>query len=380
MTRIWNKLFLIFLFTSSLSLEGCWDFQDVNRRTSTLGVGVYYQGSEVAYCGENARFVPSSNTREGTQVSDIYFFKSVKGKDFEEARLDYTSKIPFIDFLGATRAVVFSREFAENGIESYTNRVNRLFGYRKSLILAVSREAPEILLRENVANNISVSFSIESTLDHLRNEGSALYSRLSDTLSAIALGNVGYLLPYITKENDTVVLLGYVVMKDSRLIDTIDLKDSDGLVYILSDNPQNIKAFSHPSNKDNKISIRSVLKKRSIKTGYVNNKVTIDLRLKIYSQLQYLYSLQPVSADDKKEIEDMLSNNIKESVTSVIAKSQKEYKSDIFNFAKHFRADNPKIYKQIKWKDVYPSANINVDVKVLLENLNLLDPNADKKY
>ncbi|MGE5328775.1 MAG: Ger(x)C family spore germination protein [Deltaproteobacteria bacterium] len=376
MTKILNKLSCIWLFI--MLLTGCWDFQDVNRRSITLSVGVDKIGDNIIYIGENAKLVPSTKNLEKSQAPDIYTFIAA-GKYFEGARSFFEKSIPLPDFLGAARVVVFSTNFAKEGIEPYMNRIDRLFGYRKSLPVVVSRQTPDKLFQNNVKNNISVGFAIENTLDHLQREGTALYSKVVDILHNIALSETGYVLPYISKENETISLLGYAVMKDSKMIGIIDIKDSNGLLYLLADKPIITEPISHPGNKNNFISTRTSLKKRHIKTSYINNKLNINIKLDLETQIAYEYYIEPITDEDKKMIEQIIKQKTVNYIISTIIKSQKEYQTDIFNFAKYFRADNPKIFKEINWKQLYPNANINVDVKVKVTNLNFLDPNSKPK-
>jgi len=380
MIKTSNKLLLyIWLFIISLLLTGCWDFEDINRRTITLSVGVDKIDNSILYSGENVAPLPTAKSGEKPQLPSLFNVKAY-GKDFEDARTYYETTIPFPDFLGAVRVVVFSQNFAKEGIEPYVNRIDHIFGYRKSLPIVISRESPRELFQTNVTNDLSVGFSIEDTLSHLEKEGVALYPKVKDILVDIALGQVGYIIPFISKENNTIVLLGYAVMKDSKLIDIIDIKKSNGLLCILSPKATILQAVPHPGNKNNDISIKTTLKKRRIKISYIDNKINIDIKMDFSTQIQYLHYIEPITDKDIKMLENILADEIKNSITSIIYKSQKEYKSDIFEFASFFRADNPQIFKKINWEKEYPYANLNVEVKVKVVNMNLFDPNAKREY
>lgn len=380
MIKVLNSIkYLIILFALIFLLSGCWDFRDVNDRTISISVGVDKANGDIEYSGENASLVPSNKSGEKGQasnVSGVYFYSGTFGKDFEDTRLSYNTSIPEPDFLGAVRVVVFSQEFAAEGIEQYANRINRLFGYRKSLPFLVSREPPRDLFSKNVKNSIAVGFAIEITMEHLEKEGSAFYPKTVNIISDIAMREIGYVLPYIGKKNDSIEFLGYAVMKDSKMIDIISLRESNGLLYLLVKKPAVIEAFPHPSNNKNNISAKTTLRKRKIKTSYINNNINISIDLKMDTQIQYLYYVGPLSNKDIELLEQAISNKIKNEITSLIYKTKKDYELDIFGFARYFRAQNPQIYKNMKWSSVYPNANIVVNTSVKILNTNLLDPNA----
>jgi len=63
-----------------------------------------------------------------------------------------------------------------------------------------------------------------------------------------------------------------------------------------------------------------------------------------------------------------------------ILKSQKDYECDIFQFARHFQIQHPKIFEKIEWVNEYPKALINVSVNTKITSLGFLDPNAKSKF
>lgn len=367
------------LFLICIILTGCWDYRDINKRSINLSIGVDESKGNIMYNGEIADIIPHGG-EEGTKFSNnIYTYES-SGKQFEESRFDYQRRKPFPDFSGAARVVVFSKNFAEKGIIPYVNRVNLLYGYRKSLLIVICRESTKMLFEHKIKNDISVGYSIENTLESLSSAGLAIQVSEKDILAYIALKNVGYLIPYVTNENNTIVLLGYGVMKNSKLIDIIDLKNSDGVLYLLSKNPYINRALPSPEQNGNTISYANTLSKRKITTYYKNNKVVINIDLALKSQIIYEYELEPLSDNDRTKIEKQISDMAKNSIEALIKKSQQEYQSDIFQLYRYFRADNIEASKVIDWKAAYPNAVINVNVTTVLKNTNFLDPNASKKY
>ena len=154
-----------------------------------------------------------------------------------------------------------------------------MYDNRKTVLAVVSREPPRELLKTKVENDISVGFLIEDNINFLANRGTALYPTIGELLSDIALGEVGYLLPYVGVEHKSIKYLGLVVMKDSKLVDTIDVYDTVGILYMLADNPRFSEVM--PSEKDpkNKLSFRTTIKKRKIKTDYIDGKAVINVSL-----------------------------------------------------------------------------------------------------
>jgi spore germination protein KC len=134
----------------------------------------------------------------------------------------------------------------------------------------------------------------------------------------------------------------------------------------------------HPDDKNILVSTKNSLKQRKIKTDYKNNRVNIYIDLKLNSQLQYLYEFKPVSKDDIKNLEEMISDEIKKNVLSALELSKNQFKCDVFGFARYFKGDSAEEYKQMKWEEEYPYINFHVNVKTTITNTNLLDVKAKK--
>lgn len=373
-----SRKFLIILL--SLFLTGCWDYRDINERAITLSVGVDIVNDDIEFSGEIAKLTSTpGGDEEKAQAKGVYNLLSY-GKDFEEARIHYDAVNPFPVFLGATRVVAFGEKFAKQNIEPYLNRINKLHDYRKTLLVVVTRESPREIFEMKVEKAFSVSFLIEDIVDNLKTKKMTVYSNVGEILSDIALEEVGYMLPYIGVEEGGIEYLGLAVMKNSKLIGIIDMVDTDGILYLLADEPVLTESLFSSEKEKNKYSLRTAVKKRKIKTDYKDGKVVININLDMTAELRYQYYLRPISDAEIKKLEHRVSAKIKQDIINNIERSQKEFKCDIFHFAKYFMAEHPKIYDQIKWEEEYPQAEVEVAVKTKIINLGLLDPNAKKKY
>ncbi|TCO77450.1 Ger(x)C family spore germination protein [Marinisporobacter balticus] len=370
---------LLIIFIASLMLTSCWDYGDIDKKSMTISIGIEQIGDKVQFSGELAKLTPSKEGTEKAQTAQIYHTVSY-GKNFEDARIHNDVINPFPVFLGVTRVVVFGTNYAKKGIEPYLNRIGSIYDYRKNLLSVVSREKPKALLNIKVEKDISVGFLIENMINSLANSGKTLYPNIGELLSNIALGKVGYVIPYVGIEHDHIAYLGFAVMKDSKLVGMIDLVDTDGVLYLLAEKPRLVEAIPDPEKEENIYSFRTVIKKRKIKTNYIDKKVEINIDLDLYAALQYQYHVAPLSDKKIKKLEERISEKVKEDIGSIIKRAQKEFQCDIFQFARYFRAQHPNIYKKIKWEEAFKDAAVNVTVQTKIINKNLEDPNAKKKY
>lgn len=363
-----------------LFLTGCWDYRDINRRTITISIGADVLDDKIVNAGEKAKLSSSSSEKGNiNQMIETYKYEG-KGNDFDEVRSSLDAKLPNPDFPGSTRVFVFSKRCAEErGIESYMKRLYYLIGLRSSIMLAVSKESINELYSKKVENDISTGYAIEDTIKYLDMNGRALYKTVQDIESDMEFGSIGFLLPYIIQENNAIKYLGFAVFKDNKLVGTVKREDGNGFLFVLSNKATDVRSIKHPKHPKTLISIKSNLAKRSIKTSYKDNKINIYINLKLKSQMQYEENIEAINKQDMKEVKKIIENKIKEDILYSVVRSQKEFKSDVFGFARYFKGENIKVYRQINWKEEYLKAIFHVNVDTNIVNTNFLDPNAKWK-
>jgi len=377
MIRRYKKVAVLLLLP--IFLTGCWDYKDVNKRDVIISIGVDDVNGEVEITGEAAKLLSNSSQQNKgiAQLTEVYKYKST-GKHFEEVRAKYDSNVPFPYFAGAIRAIVFSKKYAEGGIRAYINRLYHVAEFRNSVLVSISKESTNDLFSHKIENDICIGYAVEDTIKYLDDNGAALYKTVQEVKSDVQFKNIGYLLPYITSEENTIKYLGLAAMKDSKLVGIIKREESNGFLFVLSKRPVMVNSFPNPSDEKNLIAIKTTLGKRGIKTNYEDGKINIYIDLKLKSQLQYEYNIEPLSKEDIEKVENSISDQIKENIISATKRSQNEFKSDVFGFARYFKAENPKEYKQINWEEEYPKAVFHVNVDTTILNTNLFDPNAKK--
>lgn len=374
MIRNYKRIVIVPLLT--IFLAGCWDYTDVNRRSDILSTGVDIVDGNIEYTSEVAKLISQGGkSEEKAQITGIYK-NTAEGKYFEGARAAYNSKLPLEVFLGAKRALIFSEAYAKTGIESYIKRYYNSQEFRNSALTTVCRESMKEFYSGMVENDISAGYAVEDTIKYLSDKGAALYKTVQEINSDINFGDIGYLLPYVVKNQNTIEYIGLAAMKDSKLAGVIKREDSSGFLYILSKKASTMIPVPHPKNKNNMISIKSNLSKRKIKTTFENNEVNIYIDLRFSSQLAYTYKIEPVSEEDMNKIKDKVLEKIKNDVLKALERSQNEFESDVFGFGRYFKAQNIKTYREINWKEEYLKAKFHVNVNTKITNTNLIDINA----
>lgn len=369
--------FLLIIIFISAALTGCWDFEDANKKSFILSVGIDKVDDNTEFTGEATAFVFSKGGKDtqSQQSQQSFFQYSGIGKDFESARINVDQEVTHNFYLGETRTVIFGSECAKDEIASYISRIDNLYDYRKTLIIAVSREPAKEILSNPSNRNIGTGFYVENNIKILTKNSQAIYTDFKDMLPYKRIEGTGFLLPYIGIDRGTIRYLGVAVMKNYKMADTIKINDMDGIILLLNKKPVLQENLSLEDNK-NRVFLKAYMKSRKIKTDYKNDAAIINIDFNLDASLQYMYFPQKIDDDTKMELQSEISQKIKNDILKVIDKSQNEFACDVFYFAKYFRAQHPKIFKTINWQDKYINAKINVNVKTKIINTNLKDTTA----
>lgn len=368
---MYKKILLAITFIPILLITGCWDSKDINKKCINISLGVDYVDDLIEFSGEIVKLTNTLREQsDDSEASNVYTVFSY-GSTFEEARINYSSSIPYTSFLGATRVVIFSEEYAKQGIESYLNRVDSLFDYRKTLNTVVSREPTKELLNVKTNKAISVGFLIEKMLHHQLEEGTTISPNTGNILSNIAFGSQGYLMPYIGIQSGDIAYLGLAVFKNSKLIDIIENTDTTPLLYMIAENPKLLEVITLPTDNKNKYSFRIHVDDRNVDTSYMDGTVFIDINLDLHAELLYQYNKDKISEEKIRELQDEISNKITMEINEITKRAQKEFKCDIFGFGEKFRAQNYYQYQKINWAEEFLTSKVNVNINTKIVNKNL---------
>lgn len=373
----YKKLLLLLLLTYfSLFFTACWDYEDIEDRALIISFGVDTPAPDkVRFDAEIAEF----RTVNAQQTSYSLNHFHGEGSTFDKARtnLQVQTKGPLSN--GPATAVIISERLAQSDyFESYLNRANRQYDLRKTISIVISKKNPDELMKLSQDSNASMGFFIEKNIQSLF-EDTNIDISIADVVTHSRIKDLGLLIPAIDVVDGKPQYIGLAVIKDFKLIDILNIPDTTGILFLMSPKTPSTINLPDPKSPTNILTFSAMVKKHKIKTSWENKKPVINISLSVDSSLKIQYELEGKSPEDIKELENILSKNIEEMITESITKSQYDYKLDIFEFIKYFKAQNPIQYRQIDWGKAYPEAKVNVDVKVNITDKNAMDyENKDK--
>jgi Ger(x)C family germination protein len=284
------------------------------------------------------------------------------GKSFTEARDDANRKSSMPIYLGACRILIFTDRLASLGLEEYLNRSRAQHDTRKSLKIITSSNEPEDILTAETDNSKSVGLSIDNMIENMANDGYSFKVDIGDLLEALAVKQVGFLIPEIAIENSHLTLTGYTVFKNAKKIGFIPAGKRNGVVCFLNPNA----CFDYEIyNNAQKFEMETKLKNKKIKTSYNNGQLDIKIQMNFTAELNYSDTLIPLKDTDKDKLQNMLADRIKQDILEAVETSQKEYGVYYLEIYRYFKAEHNSDFKHIDWEKIYADSTVEVETKVI---------------
>lgn len=393
----------IIIVVFGLILTGCIDASEVDDNVYTVAIGLDKgAGNKVVVTIQYPVYRTSKggDSGGGSGLGGASNVHSVEAPSLLEAidllNLAISRRVSLIH----TKMLIISEDFARAGIRDFLSPLLRFRGTRRSMFIIVTRGSALEFINENRTNiGESITKSIELMISQSKNTGffpmANLHYFYRDVISYY--GNAVAMYTGVNKSDDIEIGAG---KKTPPLVTQRDLKPGEmprlgtakrefvGTAVFYGDkmvgslNPYETRYLLMLTGKFNKgimtiedeeapgkgliVSIRHG-RRTKIRGRFVNDKPVIDIDLNIEADVGAIHSrINYEKADKIEEFNKQLENEIKRGVEKTIEKTKKEYKTDIFNFGKHFAGYFKTIpeWEKYNWLAHYPEAKINVKVEV----------------
>lgn len=368
--------FLYTVFIVLFLLCGCWDSKDINEKEITTTVIVDKIDEEYSLIVELAN-LSSKQGEEGSGSDEKYSTVDSYGETLASCRRNLDNKLKKMFFLGTVRIVIFTENFAKEGVEEYCYRMRSLNAYRKTLNIITIADDPKELLEVNSSGDCSTGHAIEKMLNQLKETGRALESSLSAILEKLASKNKCFLLPHIGINEEVLELKGYSVIHAKKLKTIIPIEEAKGIHYLIN---KDVKYFYVVPFDNNIATVEVTMKKRKSTPKYDNNDISFNIEFKFDAIVKYLDindGLDDASiAQVEKNVKDLISKDIQLALDT----SLEELKCDYLNLSEVFRIKFPNEYKKMDWCQEYKNSNIDFTVELDVEAGGNYDYNPDIKW
>lgn len=406
-----NKVLSILIATSLVLLTGCFDYNEYENLAlvSAIGIDTDNTNSQVTVTVEYLE--PSSGSSSSKAATSSVVVKAT-GLAIADALTKIQEATGKKIFYGYLDEFVIGENAAKKMMKDILGYANRAPTIRTSAYLVITKETAEKVL-STINPNVThpTGQNIHNLIEQSLNSGSAFPVRLQDFVEKMAISGQEPVAPMISIESaaspstssststdassDTYEKMtdrgsiklgelkkgyenidGIAAFQNSELVGWLAGRECTGLGWITGHKitPYEIVKTSSESNAQNTLIFRIENSKCNVKVNYDNGRPVANINASVEAELRkYSSNLNPelMAPATVSLLEKKLADNVGIDINAALKKGQKELKTDIFGIGFDFYRQYPALWHsryEKKWKDIFPTLQINVNVTAKLTN------------
>ncbi len=360
------------IVVTALSLQGCWDQQEVER----LGI-VLTTAIDLAPDGRVMLTVQVINPKSlaggggggvgGAAGARGFRNVSVEGSTIFDCIRLLSLESPRELYFAHNMAIMISEEFARDPpsqVIASIIRQQRLSSYYPDIQLGDFLETLETEGSDAYAAGIQVEPNEAEVRDKISGSSSLLDGHPKPTGSIIKIG-------------------GTAVFKGNKMAGWLDERESRGLLWVkgrVKGGVITVPCISGEGGVEGpRFSLEIIRNASKIQPELTEGELGVTVRVDI--QANILEAECPEELDKPEviaSIEQLLAAAVQGEVEDVLTKAQREYKADVFGFGTVFHRKYPVVWKEIKenWIDIYPGLPVYIEVNAVITRTGLVNKPA----
>ncbi len=356
-------------------LTGCWDYKKIDDLTLVAGMAIDKASDDSGYKVSLEAIDFSMSVQENSVKTQIIQLEGTTIFDaFNKTKTQIVKELYFPDM----QIICISSGIAsDEGIANIIESCIRSTDIRESVYVIISRaESAEKIIKPGEGMSSVVSAEINELIDEIGNNVSSgkksnlykIYNQINDSADIV--------LPAFSVKEDSPVIDGMALIKDSRLVGYLDQEYAE--YYQMAADILNNATFSFAIDESSSFNTSiSITNNRSAISYDIkeNEALRLSVNVSFDASVREVYSSADVDHAGgfemfRRECEEHISKKIYE----LTDKSRQEYGVDVLGFANHIYRDAPEYWEQIKdrWETMLKEAEIFVDVDINFTNTSFI--------
>jgi len=393
-----KKAFILILINILLILNtGCWGKTELNDIGLVTATGIDSEQNG------NVRITVISITpigfgTKGEPERSNAWIGTATGKTFADAKRNLSEVATKNLAWSHNKLIIIGESLAKKGIGDIINYLSRSKEFRyENKILITPTTAYDILTTPADIEKNLVS-EIEGIVNNIKEEWSKSYIEnfkdivvnLCEKKSGFVTGKIYYYETHNTtistnrgefdtmesnrKGRSVAIIRGSSVFKNDKLVGWIDGTETGAYILITD----RVKCRTITTNyNDGRDSLSFTFKgsKSKLKAQFNKNKISFNIDLKVNGKISGLYTGQNIRKEEEiKEMEQAISDTIKNNLRKTVLKAQKELKTDFLGFGEHIFRRHPNHWREIgdRWDDIFQTIEVNYNVQVRIDRSGMI--------
>lgn len=363
---------LITAAVSVLLLSGCWDQRTLDELGFPFLLGYDYAREEEKEYPDDKYLVSVGSPVLYEEAESKYHVEKTPGKAPTQTRSRRDAHFGEQYILGQEQVAIFGNEIA--GKENLIILMDSLYRNDKikdSLYLAVAEGRAVDLISMRVKHYPNTSVYIRMLLKTIKANNFLPVCTLFMFNRDVFSNNTAPMLPCIIKKEEDIVLAGSCFINDGKKTENIGRMETETAVFLRGIECRGV--ISYDVKEDKKIIDQETFSgknSRKVKVKKEGKKFLINIQIKLSGVIVERKNSQSFKDNpdilklSQKSLEDLIKNRALEFVKKV----QEEYGFDALNIAKEIKAHSRERMDKKDIDRIIREAEINVDVKVNIEN------------
>jgi spore germination protein KC len=366
------KLRFVIVILMPLLLSGCWDFEEVDRRSfaTTIGIDALPQDKVMvsAQIPLPQKMLPPGT--KGEEEGKLFSTISLAGTTVSDAFNNMQTKAYRDLVIQQNKSIIVGETAARRGVEPLLE------------FLARNPKAPPqafVFVTKNYTAKDILSFApVERTLPGLMFGQSAqaivkynrtLFIPIWQFEQKLVHETTDPYAPLISVDQDEGVFIeeGLAVFNKGHLAGELNGDETQmaGIITGIVKTGTLTVPILRAHTRDSKIAFRNLSSRSRIKVLLKNNQPFFKLKIDLYGQMDELANWGPreTTPEDIRNLERSVKKAVTPELNAVIRKLQ-SFNSDIINFGEQLRVQHFQVWNRIDWKKVYPTIGFQVDLRV----------------
>lgn len=365
------------LLSVCLLLSGCWDYIEVETLTFVMGAGI-----DTAP-GQGLSLTVETFEVQGGDTSELKpYVAKATGLSLFNALRNMTNITGRQMFFGHSHTVIFSEEFAREGVGQAVGFMQRDVGVRTNMWLFVVRgaTAEEVFKAESPLGTSVGHYFNQVMLVQERNP-TYIPVQMWEFNRALSGEGIAPTMPVIEliEFDDQIIpkVEGSAVFDGDRLAGWLDGRDTRILSYLQLRRLTGVLVTELQFHEEVEVVAAEVsASKVKIEPQWKDEKLSMEISINVHLDLHEIgfSKLDYSQFDLKRMLEEAFARQLKNDIEHMLATVQQELRLDVIGLGNITKKQAPDAWRKLSkdWDKVYPNLPVNVRVAALINETGLL--------
>lgn len=362
------SLLLMFVFTS------CWDYKEIEDKAFIIGIALDKDAEEdeeievTFQIAEPNAFTPIGESEEP------FWNISETAIDLSKAHIQLAKRMNQIPSLEHCQIILIGEEFAKTQQDETLDFLLRTYNIRRRVHIGVVKDKAKDILELKFKTLLIPAFVISEMMNENHNYSLEVTNYMDiGGIHMAETNNFDFILPKLIIDEDKLDMSGGGVFKDMHLVGWLDGEEIVGIRFLRGDVNSGFLSVELSEDLGKRAMMNVFEAVSSMEPEIKDGRLLVKLDLRIEGDMTeiVLANKEINETEFLNRLEKLYEQDVKNKIEKSFRKMQQEFNSDPYQLKEKLMSYYPEFWKenQENWDEVYRSAALELDVKVLIRRI-----------